>query len=140
MTQVKDRSPHGPHLAYLRKCNGGGKSDKGQGFGCDKEGPCVLLWPWLSPWLSIGRGHPGARSGPQPGKPPRLCFTHRYESDPVLSDIQCAGVYLHVVALGHWRRGRKAETERRRVRWSSGHIFFCQQFPNCFWILVSTPV
>lgn len=27
-------------------------------------------------------------------------FTHRYESDPVLSDIQNAGVYLQVVALG----------------------------------------
>lgn len=27
-------------------------------------------------------------------------FTHRYESDPVLADIQSAGVYLHVVSLG----------------------------------------
>lgn len=25
--------------------------------------------------------------------------THRYESDPVLSDVQNAGVYLHVVGL-----------------------------------------
>lgn len=26
-------------------------------------------------------------------------FTHRYESDPLLSDIENIGVYLHVIAL-----------------------------------------
>ncbi|CAB1427795.1 unnamed protein product [Pleuronectes platessa] len=74
VTQVRDRRPRRPHLAYLRKCNGGGKSDKGQGFGCDKEGPGVLLWPRLSPWLSIARGHPGAGSRPHTRRAAKSVF------------------------------------------------------------------
>lgn len=74
----------GPHLAYL-PMERRRKSDKGQGFGCDKERAHVLLWPWIS----IVKGHPGARSWP----PPML---HRYESDPVLADRE--------------QRGRRAET------------------------------
>lgn len=38
-------------------------------------------------------------------------FAHRYESDPVLSDIQKGGVCLHVVALRAVKE-RKGETDR----------------------------
>lgn len=49
VTQVRHTSTQPPvHLTYLPTV-WGGRSDKGQGFGCDKEGPCVLLWLWLLP-------------------------------------------------------------------------------------------
>lgn len=58
MTQVRDRRPPSPRTVPPLSAYGAKKekSDKGQGFGCDKEGPDVL------PWLSTARGHPGARS------------------------------------------------------------------------------
>lgn len=115
--------------------SGGGRSDKGQGFGCDKERPYVLLRPWLSPWLSIARGHPEARSWPQPGKPPRWCFRTQVWIWP------CAVRYTEswcVFTCGSFGavKERKVETETEgQVEFRAD--FFCQSShtagkPNCF--------
>lgn len=83
------------HTLLICLLNRGGKSDKGQAFECDKEGTRVLLLA-LALTLAIHCKRPsrGQKLTATAG-----VFTHRYESDPVLPDIECAGVYLHVVSL-----------------------------------------
>lgn len=54
-------------------------------------------------------------------------FTLSYESDPVLSDIQNAGVYLYVVALVQWKTGREGGREQTemegQVEFRAKHFF-----------------
>lgn len=77
--------------------SGGGRSDKGQGFGCDKEGPYVLLWPWLSPRLSVTRGHPGARSWPTTRKASKTVFSHTG-----MNLTLCCQIYRKMVCVYMW--------------------------------------
>ena len=97
VTQVRDRRPRGPHLAYLRKCNGGGKSDKGQGFGCDKEGPDVLLWPRLSPWLSVARGPSRGRELTANQESSQECVSHTG-----MNLTLCCQIYRVPVCIYMW--------------------------------------
>lgn len=90
-----------PHLSYL-PMEGGGRSDKGQGFGCDKQESYVLLWSWRVPWPSTVGGHPKARCWPQA------------ESVCAPLDMLNAVVCLYQAALLWRMTGRKCDTDGER--------------------------
>lgn len=132
-TQPPDRT------SLICRWSRGGRSDKGQGFGCDKEGPYVPLWPQLSPWPSAARGHPGARSWAQPGKPPRRCFHTQVWMWP------CAVRYTECwrgFTCGSFGAAKEREGgEKGRQTEAEGQVEFradfCQEShsagkPNCF--------
>lgn len=120
--------PPSPRAAPLLSAYGAEEEGvtKARAFGCDNEGPYVLLWPWLSPWPSVVRGHPGARSWPQPGKPPRRRFhTQVWMWPRAVRYTKCWRIFTCGCfgAVKEREGGREEERERQRVRWSSGQIF-----------------
>lgn len=113
-TQPPDRT------SLICQWNGRGRSDKGQGSGCDKEGPYVLLWPQLLPWLSVARGHPGAGSLTTTGKVSNVVFSHT----GMKPSLRC-GMNRMQVCMCTWRRcGGERERETKRQTEKEGQLEF----------------
>lgn len=99
VTQVRDRRPSSPQTAPLLSAqwNGAGSSDKGQGFGCDKRGSCVLPRP-----CSIHCERPSKG---------QVLTTRRIWLCTVRYPQTLLCVYMR---LAQWMGGRKTDTDGER--------------------------
>ncbi len=102
MTQVRVRRPPSPWTAPLLSADGAEEEGvtKARALGVIRKGHVSCFGPGSHPGRRLREAiqGPGAEHNQESLRDGVL--TRRYESAPMLSDIENAGVYLHVVALG----------------------------------------
>lgn len=90
-TQPPDRT------SLICRWSRGGRSDKGQGFGCDKEGPYV---PLLAPALTLAVRCERPSKGQEPNtarKASRMVFSHTG-----MTLTPCCQIYRMLVCIYMW--------------------------------------
>lgn len=124
VTQVRDRRPHGPQTAPLLSVYGTEKEGvtKARALGAIRKDLMSCFGPGLHCGLPLWEAIQGPDADHNQKSFQSNGFAHRYESGPVLSDVQNAGVNI-CGCFGAGSEKKKMDRQRKKVRWSSGEFF-----------------